>query len=268
MQAKSSGSGGELDQGRELVLAFVEFTSKVLQNDMRDFFNDNAEIFDQDEDDLARRGETMEQYDVFKKYEQILGNKIEGFCSSRGYTSSRDCFNAIQDAISLDKNTQNKLMKELQQRFAQMRASMNLIEDDDAKGSGAGAKSRLGAQDDAKADAKGHASKSKSSDDDKKSSGGESKGAGSKQSGQDHKSGDTASVSAPVHMPFAMFFPPMPLDRMLDNILRLTEYTTFSSIMRNKVKQLKFIKKLEMKVRGQEEDVEERGQLLQKVSVT
>lgn len=260
MQSKA---GKQLDEGRELVISFVQFTSKVLQNEMSDFFADNAHLFDQEAEDIALHGETLEQYDIFKKYEQILEGKIEGFCNLKGFSSSRDCFNAIEDAIGLDKDKQKSLLADLQAKFAQMRASMNIGLDSDAEGS-AGAKGGGDDQNDAKADAKENASDSKSSGDAK---GGDAKGGSSKESQADDKrgSGGSGGDSAVSHMPtMNMLFPPMPLDRMLDNIMRLTEYTTFSGIMRNKVKQIKFMKELEERVRWQEEDAPRRAELNKK----
>ena len=252
-QAKGGGNDKPKD-GRDLVISFVSFTQKVLQEDMQNFFETHMDKFDQDEEELTTgRGETFEQYDVFKKYEKILDEKIEGFCRTKGFESSRECFTSISDAINNDKDTQKKLMAEIQASFAKLRSQIMGIEDGDADTkSGAKSTNEDDAGDDdedggAKADAKGDA---KSDSSDKKSGGGsgiESKGI-KKDSDADSKvtavtanssssSGTSTMTTQPVQMPLTMFFPPMPLDRMLEDILSLTEYTTFSYIMRNKVRE-------------------------------
>lgn len=54
---------------KNIVVKFVEYAYKIINEDMDDFFEDNMSVFDQDDDDMrSGRGETLEQYDVFRKY--------------------------------------------------------------------------------------------------------------------------------------------------------------------------------------------------------
>ena len=61
--------GREVAEQKNIVVRFVEYAYKVINEHMDDFFEDNMDVFDQDDEEVeSGRGETFEQYEVFKRY--------------------------------------------------------------------------------------------------------------------------------------------------------------------------------------------------------
>jgi hypothetical protein len=249
--------------GRELIHDFVNYVNKVLTEEMRDFFNDQLEIFDQSLDQLTDgSGETLEQYAAFKKYEEILGDKIESFCDSQGYDSAASCFEAIQDALDDDKNSHANLIKDLQLQIAKMMRGQ--FAEADSKADSRGAK---GEDSDDDGDAKGGSADAKSEE---KGSSSPSKDTAPEDKGGDSKATTVADSKIPESSgPPMINFPmiPLPLDVMIKRILSLTEYTTFSLIMRQKVQEVKFARMLKAKMARQADDIDERVRQLGSSSV-
>lgn len=81
----------------------------------------------------------------------------------------------------------------------------------------------------------------------------------------EEQSGDDSHAQAP---PVMMFFQPVSLDSMIQHVLNLTEYATFSHIMRTKVRQRELFRMLKQKVsehpeqqRRRQADLDERVNL-------
>jgi len=279
----------ELQASRQLVMGFVEYTTKVLNEDMQEFFEDHMDQFDQDDADLVDgTGHSLEQYEIFQKYERILEKRIDEFAVEKGYAGALECFGAIQDALASEKSSHRNLMSDLQKQFASMRKALlksvekNSAEadakEDDAAGSSSSAK---GGGDDAdaggdnKMDAKGGAksggAEGKGGDDEEGGAGAKAGTKGDSDAAADSKGGkqsagdeDDDDDEPPPLEPLPMFFAPLPLERMLESILKLSEYDTFSQIMRTKVKQGKFAKALKERIRRQPEDIEERNSQMER----
>lgn len=67
--AKEEANSPPRTNDKNVVIRFCEFAYKVINEDMDDFFCDNMDAFDQDDEDIASgRGETFEQFEVYKKY--------------------------------------------------------------------------------------------------------------------------------------------------------------------------------------------------------
>ena len=291
--SKAVSAGNDLDDSRKLVMGFVDYSQRILNEDMKPFFEDHIHLFDQEEDELQDgSGHTLEQYDAFKKYESLLEEKIDEFALEKGFSSSRTCFQAIQEALETDKQAQKNLMNDIQKQFMAMRKALlkrteateaDSKNDDNntsspstsqLKGESSSSPSKGGEDNDDRS-AKGTDSGRKGSDDYESDSKGadhvdsgsknfrSSKGiddnADSKGDSGSKNTNDNDEEEAPV-MRVPMFFNPLPLERMLESILQLSEYNTFSAIMRNKVKQKKFATELESRMRRQEQDIEEREQ--------
>ena len=89
-------------EGIDLVQAFVQFASKVVNVDMAPFFDRVYEEFEQDWKDLANgQGETLQQYEVFKQYEKLLDEHLTKFARARGYVSVTLTLSIIQCLSSI-----------------------------------------------------------------------------------------------------------------------------------------------------------------------
>ena len=77
--AKEDSSAVQRAPSKNIVIRFTEFASKVLNQDMDDFFEDHMEDFDQlDEELTSGAGETLEQYEVYQKYIAQLEKHFDG----------------------------------------------------------------------------------------------------------------------------------------------------------------------------------------------
>lgn len=148
---------------------------------------------------------------------------FDDFATSENYDSSTSCFNDINDLVLDDAEERKKVMQELAVRMKESfeKWSQQFARDNDAV-------------EDAKADGKTDKSSVRSCKD---------------ASGEKHTSDDTDDnaksdskddeESMPDHSPppVMMFFQPVSLESMIQHVLNLTEYSTFSHIMRTKVRQ-------------------------------
>jgi hypothetical protein len=269
--AKAVGlNSASLNEGRQLVVGFVEYATKVVNEDMKDFFESNLDLFDQDDSEITDgTGHTLEQYEIFQKYESILERKIDEFSVEKGFSNSVSCFEAIQDALTGEKSAHKNLMSDLQKQFASMRKALlksvektdaeadSKTNDEDGSSSAKGGEGK-GASKDGSDDKSGGADAKNDFDDD-----GDAKSA-SKAEDSDNKgeggkgTEDEDEDELPPLEPVPMLFAPLPLERMLESILKLSEYSTFSQIMRTKVKQQKFARSLATRIRRHPEDIKER----------
>lgn len=222
-------SKGEVKKLPNLVLRFCEFAFKILNHDMDTFFVEHMELFDQDENELqSGGGETLQQYEVYQKYLKELDILFDEFAFREGFSSSSNCFDAINDSIQEDKEGRKKYMKEL---TAKMREAHELMiaqrkrahEDEDKS------QPKIERVDDG-----------------------------------DKKSDDTDNITnAEIEeMPTLLFFQPMSMESMLQQVLTLTEYQTFSFVMRAKCRQLRLLHSMEKKVTRHRKSNDERETLL------
>eukprot|EP01041_Mallomonas_annulata_P012927 gene12927-27270_t len=238
---KAGDDAASENPGKSLVMRMCEYAFKVLNFEMEDFFDKYVDLFDQEEDDLnSGRGETMEQYNVFKKYEGELEIRFDDFAVKEGFKSAQECFVAVQEAVSTDLLAQKKMMEQLLKRLQQAQLSWaNQIQN------------TPGDEDDPdhKAESKVVTKGTKRS------------GAASKDLEEDTEVDDeTKGESAPI--PMMMFFQPMSLESIVQTTLSIADYRTFSFIMRMKCRQMKLVREIDAKVRKQTTRTPERKKLL------
>lgn len=145
------------------------------------------------------QGETLEQYAVFREYEQQLELHFESFVASRGFASAADCFAAIDRTVAEDAARQKREVEALQQRLQEMQREL-----------AAAAQREVGSASQA-----------------------ESGGEGS--TGADGVPGGAAPTAA---MPLLLFAQPIGAKEMMEQALTLAEYPTFSGLMRKKARQV------------------------------
>ena len=103
--------------GPNLVQRFVDYVFRVIHTEMDDFFTRNAELFDQDWDDFNQKGETLEQHAVFKRYEELLDEKLSNFAEKENYDSAIDCFQELERLVNDDAEEHKKRMEEMQEQL-------------------------------------------------------------------------------------------------------------------------------------------------------
>ena len=172
--------------GPNLVQRFVDYVFRVIHTEMDDFFTRNAELFDQDWDDFNQQGETLEQYSVFKRYEELLDVHLTKFADSEQFENAADCFVELQRLVTEDAEEHKKRMEEMQEQLRKAQENQN---------------------------------------------GGSGGSGGSGKVGEETKP-----------QPLMIFFQPISLEQLMQMVLNMAEYPTFSFMMRMKVQQVKLIK--------------------------
>ena len=172
------------------------------------------------------------------------------FATEEGFDSVLDCFNALNDLVIEDKVEREQAMKDMARRMKEMQEAWQkkLLGGGDEGDSKAEGKS----DGDSGADSKGARRDSKGGDDDDDAKA-DAKGGSEEQ----------ISMEQDAPPPVVMFFQPVSMDSMLSSVLTMTEYTTFSTIMRTKVRQAKLLKVMERRVESHTEDAEMRTELLE-----
>ena len=87
----------------QLVSRLVQYAFRVFNLDMNGFFMKYCDVFDQTPAEMKRDGETLEQYEVFQKYEEQLDKHMDSFVTKEGFNSVEECFRAIERAVKTDK---------------------------------------------------------------------------------------------------------------------------------------------------------------------
>lgn len=177
---------------------------------------------------------------------------FDEFSTIEGYDSARDCLNDITSMVSKDKEDRKKMMMDLQAKLRKAQEQWNK-------------RCQLATADapaDAKADIKSTDAESKDA-----KAGHELARAEGKDTAGEEKGGPAAAEGADdleneMELPVMMFFQPVSMDSMLSQVLSLTEYKTFSMIMRAKVKQKKLLKMVRKKVAKHATACRERRELL------
>jgi hypothetical protein len=211
----------EVPEGNRLVHRLVEFAYRVLHTEMDTFFKDNCDKFDQDWDEVRQKGETLEQYEIFKNYEKEMAKHLDKFAANEGYDSTKKCFDIINTSVADDllkhKEQMAKLteqIKKAQKQWAKqnkklMRAHEKAKKKQEAKGSGDGD----GAKEEDEEETEEEVSSSEDEDKD-----------------------DDGKKTPP---PMVLFFQPITLEELVNMVLNLAEYPTFSMMMRMKAQQIK-----------------------------
>jgi len=244
------GIGGDDEEpaGKALVMRMCEYGFKVLNYEMDDFFEDNADTFDQDDSDLnSGRGETLAQYNIFKKYEEELDKKFDAFAKKEGFSSASECFDSVNQAVKDDLASHKKIMDQLMKRLKKAQnqwkannSSTKSVENDFSASSKADSKDGeiseykqiKGINDDDDDD-----NSDEKQIDTKKSQ------ISTKQDNDEDNDQDEEEVP-----PLMMFFQPMTLESIVQTTLSIAEYQTFSFIMRMKCRQLKLLRQMDRKI--------------------
>ena len=214
----SSGSGGTITfepfkpEPPNLVQRFVEFAFSMLHTKMDSFFERHAEKFDQEWDDYLQAGETLEQYEIFQEYEELLDGNLTEFVKKEGFSSVGACFREISGLVEKDKQQKEEEMRKIQERLKEAQEKMR--------------RKQL--------EAEGKTAEGKSSDD----------------------------VDDEPPPPLQFFYQPITLEQLINMVLNMAEYQTFSFMMRMKVQQMKMMKRLkEQMKRLQEEQEKQKAEL-------
>ena len=175
---------------------------------------------------------------------------FDEFSTVEGYDSARDCLNDINSMVAKDKDERKKMMMDLQAKLRKAQEQWNK-------------RCQLAtaaAPADAKADSKSTEAESKDA-----KVGHELARMEGKDCAADDKEGPVEGaddLENEMELPVMMFFQPVSMDSMLSQVLSLTEYKTFSLIMRAKVKQKKLLRLVRKKVAKQATACRERRELL------
>lgn len=210
--------------GQSVVINLLNFAMKIVHEEMAEFFDGHCDAWDYGEEELkaimAGGGETLKQHAIYKDYLEIMNGHLDTFAQSAGFRSAKEVFDAVSAAVDDDKRQREKMMREMNDMFAQMRLKIGAPKDGDAKG---GADDGDG--DDAKAGAKG--------DDDDEAKGGDAKA-----------EAKTSASGAAGNPGLVLFSQPIGLEYLLDSVLNLAEYETLRMMMIMKAREKRMYRQL------------------------
>jgi hypothetical protein len=247
--------------GRELIHALVEHSARILSVDMAPFLELHCHLFNQSEQEARDSGETLEQYEAFRLYEVELEHHFDGFVQARGFASAADCFAAIDAALVADVANQERQREKLGARLRRVQKQSRQAAETEAGllpaffggGGGSGGPDDDGALEGDGGGSLGDGSdgfSADSDDDDDERTleammpllgigdaalGGRSGAGGFGGSGGAAGSHESGSV---LEAPLTLFSQPVLLDDLISQALSLSEYPTFSSIMRKKAREV------------------------------
>jgi hypothetical protein len=169
---------------------------------------------------------------------------FDDFATTENYDSASSCFNDINDLVLGDAEERKKAMAEL---AAKMKESFE-------KWTRQLAKTEQDAIEDAKADAKADAKTADDDDEESSKHSSDVKRASGDNTAKSDSKDDDEGMSDQTPPPVMMFFQPVSLDSMIQHVLNLTEYSTFSHIMRTKVRQRELFRMVQEKTARHVED--------------
>eukprot|EP00520_Triparma_pacifica_P004486 CAMPEP_0118654964 /NCGR_PEP_ID=MMETSP0785-20121206/12669_1 /TAXON_ID=91992 /ORGANISM="Bolidomonas pacifica, Strain CCMP 1866" /LENGTH=263 /DNA_ID=CAMNT_0006547657 /DNA_START=52 /DNA_END=840 /DNA_ORIENTATION=- len=214
--AEAKEEGGELivGHGPGLVHRFVNFAFQTINNEMGEFFNENCSKFEQDFDNYQKQGETLEQYACYQEYRGKLEEQLQKFVEKEEFDDEEECMMEIQRLVKEDLEKHKEQMKLMMKALkkAQKRAMKAIRRAQRAAN---------GELDDVEDDV--DEEKEEDSDED---------------SDSESKEGEQRTA------PMLMFFSPTTLEQLVEMVMNLGEYQTFSMMMRMKVQQNRVMKLL------------------------
>ena len=114
---KKAGGSPKRRDDYQLVSRLVQYAFRVFNLDMNGFFMKFCDVFDQTPKEMKQNGETLEQYEVFTKYEEQLDKHMDAFVTKEGFNSVEECFLAIERAVKTDKREHAVRMEELTEQL-------------------------------------------------------------------------------------------------------------------------------------------------------
>ena len=114
-----------------IVVDLLEFAMRVVNKDLSPFFEKNCDLWDYSEEDIEAvvngKGESLEQHAVYREYVDLMTDHLDRFAEDMGFSSQKEVFLQVEDAIQKDKEQRTKLMSEISAMFRKLKV------DDDAK---------------------------------------------------------------------------------------------------------------------------------------
>jgi len=238
--AKGGGGAGKRKDDYQLVSRLVQYAFRVFNLDMNGFFMKYCSVFDQTPAEMKRDGETLEQYDVFRKYEEQLDKHLDSFVTKEGFNSVEECFVAIERAVKTDKREHADRMEELTSQLKSLEEEAAAYRQEKALEDAA--ESGENAEDDLDAVL-----------------------AATDLSTENKKKKAPSAPSATTmnsHAPAILYLQPLTLEQMVESVLNMADYQTFSAMMRVRAAQMRKLRNAEAIAKKRHEEIRNRARAL------
>lgn len=113
-----------------LVHRFAEFAIKLINGKLEPLFAKHMKKFDQEYDDMQAQGETLEQYEAFKEYEEALERELTVFVRQEGFEDEREFMKEVTKLVEEDRARVQQQLMELVKQFE----ALLKTQEDKAKG--------------------------------------------------------------------------------------------------------------------------------------
>ena len=124
--------GGDADEENSIVHRFFNFAMGTVNITMNPFFERHIDAFD-DLDDVSAKGESLEQWDIYKSYEAELETHFAKFVEREGFASAQACFDEIQRVVEADRAKHEPMLRKLIEQLQNDPALQAAIERQKAK---------------------------------------------------------------------------------------------------------------------------------------
>jgi hypothetical protein len=98
---------------KNIIYDLLKYITTEINDNIEFFFKKYYNQFDQDYADIETKGETIEQYKIYKKYELMIDHDLEIFCKLHGYHNTKDLINTIDKMIKYENINVKKEMEAL-----------------------------------------------------------------------------------------------------------------------------------------------------------
>ena len=184
--------------GDNIVVKLVDYAFKYLHEGLRSFFERHIDDFGEDWEVLMNEGESHEQYQIYVEYRKLMSEHLDKFSSEHGFNSFEECYEEVQRLVAEDNIKAKEEMEKVKEEMQRLEEDM-LKRREESLG---GAEAKRG-------------------DDD-----GENEG----------KSAEDSAKKRPKPPAF-FFFKRLTLEDMLNMVLNMCEYRSFSMMMRTRAAQ-------------------------------
>lgn len=225
-----------------IVSKLVHFCYRVIHLEMAPYFLTHIHLFDQSEEEMAKHGQTHEQYACYQRYSELLNVYLEAFSRREGFASVDACFEAVQRAISTDSSTQAELMLAIQDQLQRVEAEI-----DKQRALLSEARRRAGISESGEGSSGGGRAADDSGGDDDDFASLLAELDAPVDEAEAHDAVAAASTVEQSSVPSVVFMLPTRLETLVDSVLKLTTYESFSEMMRRKAIQLRTMLEAEVK---------------------
>ena len=89
-------------KGEKLVIDLMRYIFNEMNKNIEFLYERYKKEFNQTDEEIGKKGETIEQYNIYKKYESMVENDLNNFSKENGYECIEDLANDIEKILEYE----------------------------------------------------------------------------------------------------------------------------------------------------------------------